>query len=105
MRMLDLAVPLLTGDPTSRAMNMAEVGDNRERLTADELLRCAVRESCIASIILSKEFCRQFGYLVAHKPAETAFLIRALSAVRLAAVKAYAQLIELQRTKQDACKS
>jgi hypothetical protein len=53
MRKVDLAVPLLTGDPTSKAVDVigAIVAD-RQSMTEDQGLHPVVRESYITLIIL-----------------------------------------------------
>ena len=78
MRMVDLAVPLLTRDPTTKAINI--VGDivgaraaNRQSMTEDQGLH---RESCITLIILVQLLRLN---LIAYQLPEIAVFIRAIS--------------------------
>ena len=104
MRKVDLAVPLLTGDATTKAVDI--VGDivgaraaNRESMTEDQALHPVIRESCITLIILVQLLRLN---LIAYKLPEIAAFIRAISEAGLAAVKAHVQLQALQRAKDAA---
>jgi hypothetical protein len=91
MRKVDLAVPLLTRDPTTKAMDIfgdivgARAG-NRQGMTEDQGLHPIIRESCITLIILVR-FLRLT--LMANKLPEIAVFIHAISRAYLAAVKAH----------------
>jgi hypothetical protein len=95
MRMLDLAVPVLTGDPTTKAMDIVgATAANTKGMTDDQRLHQAIREGYVTNILLCRAFRDQLGDLIPSKPAETAVLIRALSKLRLATAKAHKQLFE-----------
>jgi hypothetical protein len=104
MRMVDLAVPLLTRDPTSKAVDI--VGDivgaraaNRESMTEDQDLHPVIRESLITLNILSRLLHRM---LIAYDPLEIIVFVRAVSQACLAATKAIVQLQALRRAKDAA---
>jgi len=67
MRKVDLAVPMLTGDPTTKAVDI--VGDtvraHRQSMTADQRPDRVIRESCITLIILVRSLQLK---LLAFKP-------------------------------------
>jgi hypothetical protein len=101
MRKIDLFVPLLTGNPTAKAVDI--VGDivrttaaNTQSMTADQGPDQVIRESCITLIILVRLLQRK---LIALKPLDIAELARTVSQANLAATKATAQLQALQRAK------
>jgi hypothetical protein len=61
MRKVDLFVPLLTGDPTSKAADI--VGGifgaaSSRSMTSDQDLDQVIRQSCITSIILRDYSCK-----------------------------------------------
>src|SRR6266480_4823238 len=101
MRKVDLAVPLLTRDPTTKAVDI--VGDivgartgNRQGMAEDQGLHPIIRESCITLIILVR-FLRLT--LMAYKLPEIAVFILAISRAYVAVVKA---IVQLQALPKDA---
>jgi len=104
MRKVDLAVPLLTGDATTKAVDI--VGDivgaraaNRESMTEDQALHPVIRESLITLIILVRLLQLK---LIAYEPLEIAEFIRTVSQANLAAVKANLELLALERARDAA---
>ena len=100
MRKVDLFVPLLTGDPTTKAVDIVGhiVGAraaNRRSMTPDQV----IRESCITLIILLRLLQLK---LLALKPLEIAEFGRTASQACLAATEASVQLQALQRAKDAA---
>jgi hypothetical protein len=95
MRMLDLAVPVLTGDPTSKAMDLVKASGESETIEKELLpnetsehecnLSKAIRESQIISIILWREVGNQLE-LVTRNPAEIALLAEMIAAVCRASI-------------------
>ncbi len=97
MRMVDLAVPLLTGDPTTKAMDIFRAATaNRQGTIEDRGPHLAARDSLITLIILG-QLLRL--HLIPFRPLEIAVFIRAISQAHLAIAKADAQLLALQRAK------
>ena len=97
MRMVDLAVPLLTGDPTTKAMDIFRAAAaNRQGTIEDRAPHRATRDSLITLIILG-QLLRL--HLIPFRPLEIAVFIRAISQAHLAIAKADAQLLALQRAK------
>jgi hypothetical protein len=98
MRKVDLAVPMLTGDPTTKAVDI--VGDtvraHRQSMTEDQGTDQVIRESCITLIILLRLLEPK---LLALKPLEIAEFGRTVSQACLAATEASVQLQALQRAK------
>src|SRR2546430_1465851 len=80
MRMVDLAVPLLTGDPTTKAMDIfraaAAAAANRQGTTEDRGPYRAFSGSLITLIILG-QLLRL--HLIPFRPLEIAVFIRAIS--------------------------
>jgi hypothetical protein len=96
--MVDLAVPLLTNDATTKAMDIVGASPpNRQDMTDDQCLRWAIRESCITLISLLKPL--HHLDLLAHKPVETGMFINAICQLHVAAAKANVQLLALQCAK------
>ena len=101
MRKVDLFVPLLTGDPTTKAVDIVGhiVGAraaNRRSMTADQGPDQVIRESCITLIILLRLLWLK---LFALKPINIAEFGRTVSQANLAATEAIVQLQALQRAK------
>jgi hypothetical protein len=94
MRMVDLAVPLLTGDPTTKAMDIFRAAAANRQGTIED--RAPTRDSLITLIILG-QLLRL--HLIPFRPLEIAVFIRAISQAHLAIAKADAQLLALQRAK------
>ena len=91
MRMVDLAVPLLTGDPTTKAMDIFRAAAaNRQGTIEDRAPHRATRDSLITLIILG-QLLRL--HLIPFRPLEIAVFIRAISQAHLAIAKADAQLL------------
>jgi hypothetical protein len=98
MRRVDLAVPVLTGDPTTKAEDIIGTrAATTEGMTEDQRLHQAIRESYITNIILYRAFRHQCGDLIPNNPAEAGVLIEALSKLFLATAKAHKQLFDLRR--------
>jgi hypothetical protein len=95
--MVDLAVPLLTGDPTTKAMDIFRAAAaNRQGTIEDRAPHRATRDSLITLIILG-QLLRL--HLIPFRPLEIVVFIRAISQAHLAIAKADAQLLALQRAK------
>ena len=91
------AVPLLTGDPTTKAMDIFRAATaNRQGTIEDRGPHLAARDSLITLIILG-QLLRL--HLIPFRPLEIAVFIRAISQAHLAIAKADAQLLALQRAK------
>ena len=104
MRKVDLAVPLLTGDPTTKAVDIVRDilgarAANRQGTIEDRAPHRATRDSLITLIILG-QLLRL--HLIPFRPVEIAVFIRAISQAHLAIAKADAQLLALQRAKDAA---
>jgi hypothetical protein len=97
MRKVDLFVPLLTGDPTAKAVDIVQdvlraIPANRQNMAQgpDKL----IRESCITMIILLRLILRN---LTALNPLEVADFGKTVAQVLLAATEA-----RLQQRAKDA---
>jgi hypothetical protein len=104
MRKVDLFVPLLTRDPTTKAADIVRdiLGAravNRQSMTEDQGLPPIIRESCITMIILVGLLQLK---LIALKPLEIAEFGKTVSQANLAATKAIVQLQALRRAKDAA---
>jgi hypothetical protein len=103
MRKVDLFVPLLTGDPTTKAADiMAGIrarATDRQSMTEDQDWPPIIRQIHITLIILVQLLQPR---LIAYKPLEMAEFGRAVSQVCLAATEAQVQLQALQRAKTAA---
>jgi hypothetical protein len=104
MRKVDVFVPLLTGDPTTKAVDI--VGEivearaaNTQSMTADQGPDQVIRESCIALIILVRLLQLK---LIALKPLDIAEFARLVSQACLAATEARVQSQALHRAKAAA---
>jgi hypothetical protein len=90
---LDDAVPLLTGDATTAAGDLAKASNERaelEILPDGELLNRAARALAVDVTVVCEAFLRQ-PEAVIYKPGELAVLFRALTACAQAASAAFAQ--------------
>jgi hypothetical protein len=101
MRKVDLFVPMLTGDPTTKAVDIVGhiVGAraaNRQRMTEDHGPDQVIRESYITLIILLRWLCIN---ALAYEPLEIAEFTRTVSETNLAATKVLVQLQALARAK------
>jgi hypothetical protein len=93
MRTLDLAVPLLTGDPTSKVADILgtiEDKDDESRTNRKHMPR-VIREAFIASYVLTRLLCEYCPELIPHKPAQIAVLVKALSRLMKAAADTHSQ--------------
>src|SRR5262245_46021802 len=104
MRKIDLFVPLLTGDPATKAVDI--VGDivgaragNRQSMSENQGPDQVIRESYITLIILVRLLRLK---VLAYKPLAIAEFGRTVSEACLAAAKAQVQLQALQRAKDAA---
>jgi len=81
---VDVAVPILTGNPntsTDELVNISEAKAQLERLSEKELITAAARQALVTITVVEEEFNAQLPKLVNEKPAETAVLIGALAAL------------------------
>jgi hypothetical protein len=81
---LDIAVPILTGDPNTKAdelVNLSEAKAQVERLSEKELVPAAARQALITITLVEKEFNAQLPKLVNEKLTETAVLVGAIAAL------------------------
>jgi hypothetical protein len=105
MRKVDLFVPLLTGDPTTKGVDIirnilrAARAANSQSMSEDQGPDQVIRESYITLIILLRLLRLN---VLAYNPVEIAEFGRTISEVRLAAAKAQVQLQALQRPKDAA---
>jgi hypothetical protein len=103
MRKVDLFVPMLTGDPTTKAVDiMAGIRARtaeRQSMTEDQDCDPIIRQSYITLIILVRLLQLK---LTALKPLEIAEFGRTVSQASLAATEARVQLQALQRAKTAA---
>jgi hypothetical protein len=102
MRKVDLFVPLLTGDPTTKAADIVQgivraIPANRQNMTAAQGLDKLIRESCITMNILLRLIQRN---LTALSPLEVAQFGKTVSQALLAATEARLQSQALQRAKE-----
>jgi hypothetical protein len=98
VRTLDLAVPLLTGDPTSKVADILgtiEDKDDESRTNRKHMPR-VIREAFIASYVLTRLLCEYCPELIPHKPAQIAVLLKALSRLMKAAADTHSQWLNLQ---------
>jgi hypothetical protein len=96
-RLLDDAVPLLTGDPTTTAKVLVQQAsaerEKLEKLADAELLRQAARALAVDVTVVGDAFLRQ-PQVIIQKPRELANLFRALTACAEAASAAFIQAAE-----------
>jgi hypothetical protein len=93
---LDAAIPLLTGDPTSRAADLVDSSETKpqlEQLSDKELLIAAARAGLITVTVVGRELQAQLAELVQGRPAETGILIQALADQYEAATSALVQAL------------
>jgi hypothetical protein len=97
MRTLDLAVPLLTGDPTSKVADILgiEHKDDESKTNHKDMPR-VIREAFVASYVLNRLLCECCPELLPHKPAQIAVLLKALSRLTKTAANARSQWLNLQ---------
>ena len=96
---IDAAAPVLTGDPAAAealTASLAALVEQLSALPADEVLIKAARELCMTHIALCTQIQHQAAMLVGTKPAETAFLLQALTKALEAAVDAMQQAGKLR---------
>src|SRR5262245_54202585 len=100
MRKVDLFVPMLTGDPTTKAVDiMAGIRARtaeRQSMTEDQDCDPIIRQSYVTLIILVRLLQLK---LIALKPLEIAEFGKTVSQASLAATEAQVQLQALQRAK------
>jgi hypothetical protein len=102
MRKADLFVPLLTGDPTSKAADIVGgiVGAaSSQSMTSDQGLDQVIRQSSITSIILLR---LRLLKILALKPLDIAEFGKIVAQACLAATEARVQSQALQRAKDAA---
>jgi hypothetical protein len=99
MTALDLALPLLTGDPTSKAADILRGIESRGQNKTDGIPRI-FREACLISIVLSKELSLYHPELVVQRPVHSAVLLNALSELMKASSQAYLHWFDLQRASE-----
>jgi hypothetical protein len=104
MRKVDLFVPLLTGDPTIKAVDIVQdvlmaIPANRQDMPADQGLNQVIRESCITLIILLRLVLQK---LIALNPLEVAQFGKIISQALLVATEARVQSQAFQRAKDAA---
>jgi hypothetical protein len=91
---LDVAAPLLTGNPAAGVEALSERRDHQEELDGlsdHELLRRAARETLIAVALLCLDLQRHAANLVLQKTLETAGLLTAIAAALRVAPEGLAQ--------------
>jgi hypothetical protein len=99
---LDDAVPLLTGDPMTKAKDLVEKHEKRAELEAmneDQLLGRAMNETLVGIAVASMEVQRQLGDCLPSKLGELANLLFAVGRCLKASTDAYAQLAALRNAK------
>jgi hypothetical protein len=82
---LDVAMPLLTGDPTTTVNSFVNDKDctvGLGEVTDEQLQARTVRETNIALILISEAICHRCEDLVGSKTGEFAVLLKALAALR-----------------------
>jgi len=96
MTMLDLAVPLLTGDPTSKVADILGTIEDRddESKTNRKHMPRVVREAYVALIVSARLL--QYRPELIFKPGQIALLIKARSRLMTAAANAHLQWLNLQ---------
>jgi hypothetical protein len=105
MRKIDLFVPLLTGDPTTKGVDIirdilrAARAANRPSMSEEQGPDQVIRESYITMIILVRLLRLK---VLAHNPLAIAEFGRTVSEACLAAAKAQVQLQALQRARTPA---
>jgi hypothetical protein len=97
MTMLDLAVPLLTGDPTSKVADILGTIEDRddESKTNRKHMPRVIREAYVA-LIVSARLLQYHPELIPNKPGQIALLIKARSRLMRAAANAHLQWLNLQ---------
>jgi hypothetical protein len=101
---LDDAVPLLTGDATTAAGDLAKASSERaelEVLPDGELLNRAARALAVDVTVICEAFLRQPEAIV-YKPGEVAVLFQALTACAEAASAAFAQAAQPKTSYTEA---
>jgi hypothetical protein len=99
MRKVDLFVPLLTGDPASKAADIVGGvfgGVSSQSMTSDQDLNHVIRKSCITLIILLRLLEQK---LIALNPLDIAEFGKTNAQALLAATEARVQSQALQRAK------
>ena len=94
---LDVAARLFSGEPAIGGevfARQAEGGEKLGDLSERELLRRSTRDLLVLQILLGQAACRCGVFLVREKAAETAVLLRALSAATRAASRARGRVRE-----------
>jgi len=98
MRALDLAVPILTGDPTSKVADLLgtiEHKDDETKTNHKDMPR-VIREAFVASYVLNRLLCECCPELIPHKAAHITVLLKALSRLTKSAANARLQWVNLQ---------
>jgi hypothetical protein len=81
---LDVAVPILTGDPRTTAEDLVKHNEAKpelEQLSDKELLLAAARQALVTITLVEEELNAQLPELVTERTAETAVLVGALAAL------------------------
>jgi hypothetical protein len=92
---LEVAAPVLTGDPAGGAQVLPggdDLRDELENLAEPELLMRAVRAMCITNILVCGELQRQVENLIRTRPKEMAVLLGALAAALAATGEGFKQV-------------
>jgi hypothetical protein len=96
---LDLAFPLLTNDPTSKAADILRGIETKDQKKMDNMPRI-IHEACLLSIVLSTELSRHYPELILQRPHHAAVLLKALSRLMKASSQAYLHWFDLQNARE-----
>jgi hypothetical protein len=93
---VDAAVPVLTGDPTTRAADLTNGPERAEFQKLDDgaVIRTAAREACITAIILLRQV-RAMAELVETMPLEIGVLQQALASSISASTAAFKTMLAI----------
>lgn len=98
---LDMAVPTITGDPTTRLKDILDHEDNKEIVAAlrdlptDQLMDRALRENAIAAIVVALEI-QKNPKMAAEMPREAGSLLVALSGSMTPTVSGFDKLRQIE---------
>jgi hypothetical protein len=96
---VDSAVPILTGDPNTKADELGNVSPAKlqlERLSEKELLTAAARQALVTLTLVDQELNNQLPELLSKQPMQTGVLIRSLAALCEASTNALIQALAPQ---------
>jgi hypothetical protein len=91
---VDIAVPILTGDPNTTAEELVSLSEAKaqvERLSEKELVTAAARQALTTITLVQEQFNAQLPKLLNEKLTETAVLVGALAALIAATTDALRQ--------------